>query len=153
MRVEGAAYSCAATKLEDSDSVQPCIEEKRFSLVFPEGNVFQGDRKILASKLRSIGVIPESRPVEEFKEQFKLQEEKGGGNLLKPVSFAEVLNRGKRPLGDAFWIESETGGFLCNLESLKKCPVGRWDCHSSCVIVLDSLKFWARYSWSLEGDL
>ena len=98
MRVEGAAYSCAATKLEDSDSVQLCIEEKRFSLVFPEGNVFQGGWKILASNLRSIGVIPESRPVEEFKEQIKLREEKGGANLLK----ACVLCRGAEQRQEAF---------------------------------------------------
>ena len=35
-----------------------CIEEKRFSLVFLEGKAPQGDWKILASNLRSIGVVP-----------------------------------------------------------------------------------------------
>ena len=61
------------------------------------------------------------------KELIRRREEKGGGILLKHSSFVEVLNKGKRDLGDVVWIESETEEVLSNLVSLKKCHVGRWD--------------------------
>ena len=42
-----------------------CIKGKRFSLAFPKGKVFQGVWKTLATSLRSIGVVPKARPLEE----------------------------------------------------------------------------------------
>ena len=48
-------------------------------------------------------IVPQSK-LEGFKESIKLQEGKGGGNLLKFVFFVGVLNRGKMILGDALWI-------------------------------------------------
>lgn len=48
-----------------------------------------------------------SRPLEKSKEPIRCQEEKRGGNLFKVASFAEVLNRDMRELGDEVWIESE----------------------------------------------
>ena len=86
-----------------------CVEEKRFSLVLPKGKAPQGGWKILATSLRSIRVVPVSRPLEESKEPIRCWEEKRDDNLSKFASFAEVLNRDKRELGNDVWIESESG--------------------------------------------
>lgn len=48
-----------------------CVEEKRFSLVLPKGKAPQGGWKILATSLRSIRVVPVSRPLEESKEPIR----------------------------------------------------------------------------------
>ena len=53
------------------------IEEKSFSLVFPEGKEFLRGWKILATKLRSIGAVPEPRLLEASKEFIWELEEKG----------------------------------------------------------------------------
>ena len=44
-----------------------CVEEKMFSLVFPEEKDFLWGWKILATKPRSTGVVPEPRPLEASK--------------------------------------------------------------------------------------
>ncbi|RVX19710.1 hypothetical protein CK203_005039 [Vitis vinifera] len=104
------------------------IKEKRFSLVFPKGKNFLRGWKILAIKLRSIGLVLEPRPLEASKE-FVRQE--GDGEVV--------------------WIESETKEVFNNLVSLKKCLVGRWEAPSSHLLILDFLKSWAQYSWGLKG--
>ncbi|RVW92175.1 hypothetical protein CK203_027192 [Vitis vinifera] len=73
-------------------------KEKRFSLVFPEGKKeFLGDWKILASKLRSIG-IAFGWSLKVLKEFVKFREEKvknGGDVILNLASFAKLLKRSK----------------------------------------------------------
>ena len=132
------------------------IKEKSFSLVFPKGKNFLRGWKILAIKLRSIGVVLEPRPLEASKEFVRCREEKEkkeGGVILNHVFFAEVLTRGKREMGEVVWIESETKEVFNNLVSLKKCLVGRWEAPSSHLLILDFLKSWAQYSWGLKGEL
>lgn len=145
MKEEGTtSWSYTTTKLGDSPFCSiMCIEDKRFSLVFPEGNVFQGDWKTLASKLRNINVVPEARPMEEFKDSVRLWEDKGGGILPKLVSYAKVLDKDKRFLGDAMWIKSEIEEVFKNVKSLKNSLVGRWDRPSNQASILDLLKLWA----------
>ena len=127
------------------------IEEKRFSLVFPEGKVLFGGWKILAIKLRSIKVLPVPT-WEVSKELVQRVEDKGDDTILENGSFVEGLIKGKGEVGEAVWIESKIE-VLCNLVPLKKSLVGKWDVSSDRVPVLDLLKLWALRSWELKGDL
>lgn len=77
--------------------------------------------------------------MEESKEQVKHWEEKIGDNQFKEASFAKVLNKGKKQLGDEVWVESESGEVLSNLGFLKKCQAGRWDGSLNWLPALDTL--------------
>lgn len=94
-------------------------EEKRFSLVFPRGMGTSRGWKTFATKLRSIKVVSMRRHSKTSKESFRRLEEKGGDTHLEHASFVEVLNRGKRDVGEAIWIESETKEVMSNLVFLK----------------------------------
>lgn len=79
-------------------------------------------------KLRSIKIAFESRSLRACKEFIRFREKKekkGGCAILNWASFAKVLNGCKGEIGEAVWIESKKKEVLSNLESLKKCLVGR----------------------------
>ena len=52
--------------------------------------------------------------------------ESGWGASPKGDSYAEVVNIGKREVGDAIWFHSVAKEVLKSLKLLKKCLVGRW---------------------------
>ena len=103
------------------------LKDKSFSLVFLEGRDSLRGWKTLASKLREIGVVPKFRKVESSKKVVHLLVDSGGGEAPpKGKSFAEVLSRGKRVLGETVCVQGESDEVLRNSEILKKCLVGRW---------------------------
>ena len=121
---------------------------KRFSLAFPEGRGFVGGWKILASKLRSLGVSPL---------QWK-------GALLKnhlpsQASPSSSVVRDTSPLRDcpaprdAIWLEMEKETLDRNKELLGRCLVGSWEGDSDRLPDPVSFGAWAKNSWFLEGNL
>ena len=130
------------------------LKEKSFSLVFLEGRDSLGGWKTLASKLREIGVVPKFRKVESSKKVVHLLVDSGGGEAPpKGKSFAEVLSRGKRVLGETVCVQGESDEVLRNSEILKKCLVGRWGDSLDRTRDLGSLKDWTRHSWRVRGYL
>lgn len=102
------------------------VEEERFSLIFPEERGVRGVWKTLASKLRSIGVTLEARPIK--------QPQGGDGYLLresevesprKGVSHTGVVFRDKGEVGEAVWIQGQKEEIHMNDMLLKHCLVGR----------------------------
>ena len=130
------------------------LKEKSFSLVFLEGRDSLRGWKTLASKLREIGVVPKFRKVESSKKVVHLLVDSGGGEAPpKGKSFAEVLSRGKRVLGETVCVQGESDEVLRNSEILKKCLVGRWGDSLDRTRDLGSLKDWTRHSWRVRGYL
>ncbi|RVW74674.1 hypothetical protein CK203_052053 [Vitis vinifera] len=109
---------------------------------------FVGGWKILASKLRSLGVSPL---------QWK-------GALLKnhlpsQASPSSSVVRDTSPLRDcpaprdAIWLEMEKETLDRNKELLGRCLVGSWEGDSDRLPDLVSFGSWAKNSWLLEGNL
>ncbi|RVX05419.1 hypothetical protein CK203_013695 [Vitis vinifera] len=107
------------------EGIEHCCEE-RFSLIFPEERGVPGVWKTLASKLRSIGVTLEARPIK--------QPQGGDGYLLresevesprKGVSHTGVVFRDKGEVGEAVWIQGQKEEIHMNDMLLKHCLVGR----------------------------
>ena len=104
-------------------------KEKRFFLVFPKGRVVLGGGgggKNLASKLRGIWCYSYAQAYEDPKVVVQRWVESGRGASPKGDSYAEVVNIGKREMGDAIWFHSVAKEVLKSLKLLKKCLVGRW---------------------------
>lgn len=81
------------------------LEEKSFSLVFPEGRDGLGEWKTLASKLSKIGVVLKFRKAKSSKEVVRLLVDSGGGKALpKGKSYVQVVSRGKKELGETVWV-------------------------------------------------
>ena len=81
------------------------LEEKSFSLVFPEGRNGLGEWKTLASKLSKIGVVLKFRKAKSSKEVVRLLVDSGGGKALpKGKSYVQVVSRGKKELGETVWV-------------------------------------------------
>ena len=59
--VEIIRWCCAVIE----HCIATLLEEKRFSLAFPEGKCFVGIGKILSSKSRSLGVSPALKSMDE----------------------------------------------------------------------------------------
>ncbi|RVW67637.1 hypothetical protein CK203_063065 [Vitis vinifera] len=96
-------------------------ENKRFSLTFPEGRGLVGGWKMLASKLRSMGVAPLQWRGVLLDKQLPSQD-----------SPSSSVGRGSYPLRDclvprdAVWLEIEKETLERNEELLGRCLVGSW---------------------------
>ena len=122
-------------------------ENKRFSLAFPEGRGLVGGWKVLASKLRSLGVTP-------------LQ---WNGALMENLTPAQApgssIIRGSSSLQDcpvphdAVWIKAEKEALVRNEELLGRCLVSFWEGDYDRLPDLASFGSWAKSSWFLEGNL
>lgn len=80
-------------------------EETGFSLVFPEGKGFLGGWQMLSSKLRSLGVSPVLKRVEEpfaISKQVKVSSDCGA---RKKGSFLEVVSKVRVKLINTIWIQ------------------------------------------------
>ena len=85
-----------------------------------------GGWKNLASKLRGIWCYSYAQAYEDPKVVVQRWVESGRGASPKGDSYAEVVNIGKREMGDAIWFHSVAKEVLKCLKLLKKCLVGRW---------------------------
>ena len=129
-------------------------ENKRFSLAFPEGRGLVGGWKILASKLRSLGVSPlqwkgalsenpmPSQALPSRSEEKKIQMDRDTSTL-----------RDCSAPHDAIWLEIEKKIIDRNKELLGRCLVGIWEGDSGRLPNLVSFGSWAKNSWFLEGNL
>ena len=130
------------------------VKNKRFTLAFPEGRGLVGGWKLLASKLRSLGVSP-------------LQ---GNGALLEnlmpsqasPCRFEEkkcqldkdmATLRDRSTPYDVVWLEIEKEVLDRNEELLGRCLVGNWEGDTGRLLDLVFFGLWAKNSWLLEGNL
>nr|CAN68238.1 hypothetical protein VITISV_014961 [Vitis vinifera] len=110
------------------------LKDKSFSLVFLEGRDSLRGWKTLASKLREIGVVPKFRKVESSKKVVHLLVDSGGGEAPpKGKSFAEVLSRGKRVLGETVCVQGES-------DEGKEMQLDWWRPDVGCLRVEDCVK-------------
>ena len=127
-------------------------ENKRFSLAFPKGRGLVGGWKILASKLRSLGVSPLlwkgallENPMPSQASPSRIEEKKN--QLDKDTTTLQDCFVPR----DAVWLEIEKEFLIRNEELLGKCLVGIWE--GGRLPDLVSFGSWAKNSWFLEGNL
>ena len=87
---------------------------KSYNLTFPEGKGIAGGWKILAEKLRQLGVRPSKEAQRKEKLEKSRREEKQRKTFIKslpkllkttPSSFAEILKTEKIPLGGGVYVK------------------------------------------------
>ena len=122
-------------------------ENKRFSLAFPEGRGLVEGWKVLASKLRSLGVSPLQWNGALMENHIPAQAP--SSSIIRDYS---SLRDSPTPR-DAVWIEVEKEALVRNEELLGRCLVGFWEGDSDRLPDLVSFRSWAKSSWFLEGNL
>ena len=105
------------------------LEEKRFSLVFPEVRGILGGWVLLGDKLRSLGIVT---PIEDKvgfgtacvkegrRDEVQVEEKE------KKQSFVEVAKAKARRIGDVVWLQLGGRVLRSRDEQLGRCLVGQW---------------------------
>ncbi|RVW87132.1 Uncharacterized protein, chloroplastic [Vitis vinifera] len=118
------------------------VENKRFSLAFPEGGDLVGGWNLLVSKLKSLGVSP-------FQWKGALPQalpNRGVDKVSIPLRVCPAPR-------DAVWLEADKESLVRNEEMLDRCLIGLWKGDSDRLPDPVSFGAWAKNTWLLEGNL
>ena len=132
---------------------------KSFNLMFPEGNGIVGGWRILADKLRQLGVRSSEEIQMEEKTEKTQREEKQTTKLL-PRLLKPIIN----PLAEVHIPEKILGEkFVCvkvreeevqeRLEQLRRCLVGWWGSGPEQIPGVEAVRRWARIQWNVKSSL
>ena len=108
---------------------------KSYNLMFPEGKGVVGGWRILAEKLRQLGVRSNEETQREEKFEKSQKEEKQRKSSTKPLprllkltprSFVEILKTKKTPLGKGVCVNVREDKVRERLDQLDRCLVGWW---------------------------
>ena len=132
---------------------------KSYNLMFPEGKGVVGGWRILAEKLRQLGVRSSEETQREEKFE-KLQKEEKQRKLstkplprllkLTPRSFVQILKTKKTPLGKGVCVKVKEDEVRERLDRLDRCLVGWWGKGSSQIREVDSVRSWAIVQWNIK---
>ena len=132
---------------------------KSFNLIFPEGNGIVGGWRILAEKLRQLGVRSSEEIQMEEKVEKTQREEKQTTKLLprllKPIinPFAEV-HKSEKILGEKIvCVKVEEEEVQERLEQLRRCLVGWWGSGPEQIPGVEAVRSWARIQWNIRSSL
>ena len=99
-------------------------EVKRFSLIFLEGRGHLGGWVVLDEKLHYLGIIPFSE-IKELGSSVEVKSIPKEG--IAVGSFAVVVRKDLRVVGDVVRFQLEEGEVSCREEKLRKCLVGLFE--------------------------
>ena len=133
---------------------------KRFNLMFPEGNGIVGGWRILAEKLRRLGVKSSEEIQREEKVEKTQREEKQRSTRLLPRLLKPSLN----PLAEVLKPEKILGGKVAyvkvgeeevqeRLDQLRRCLVGWWGSGPAQIPGVEAVRRWARIQWNIKNSL
>ena len=127
-------------------------EGKSYNLMFPEGKGIAGGWRILAEKLRQLGVRSSEETQREEKIEKPQKEEKQRKSSTKPLprllkstpsSFVEILKPKKTSCGKGVCVKVGEEEVKARLDQLDICLVGWWGKGSSQISEVDSVRSWA----------
>ena len=134
--------------------------EKSYNLMFPEGKGIVGGWRILAEKLRQLGVRSSEETQREEKSEKMQKEEKQRRSstkllprLLKPTlnPLAEVCKPEKISGGKSVCVKVGEEEVRERLDQLGRCLVGWWGTRPTQIPGVDSVRRWAIAQWNIEN--
>ena len=134
--------------------------EKSYNLMFPEGKGIVEGWRILAEKLRQLGVRSSEETQREEKSEKMQKEEKQRRSstkllprLLKPTlnPLAEVCKPEKISGGKGVCVKVGEEEVQERLDQLGRCLVGWWGTRPTQIPGVDSVRRWAIAQWNIEN--
>ena len=133
---------------------------KNYNLMFPEGNGIVGGWKILAEKMRQLGVRSSDEIQREEKAEKTQREEKQRTSKLLPRLLKPILN----PIAEVSKSEKTLGGKVAyvkvgeeevqeRLDQLRRCLVGWWGSGPAQIPGVEAVRRWARMQWNIKNSL
>ena len=133
---------------------------KNFILMFPEGNGIIGGWKILAEKMRQLGVRSSDEIQREEKDEKTKREEKQRMSKPLPRLLKPILN----PITEVSISEKIFGGKVAyvkigneevqeRVEQLRRCLVGWWGSGPDQISGVEAVRRWARIQWNIKNSL
>ena len=132
---------------------------KSFNLMFPEGNGIVGGWRILADKLRQLGVRSSEEIQMEEKAEKTQREEKQTTKLLprllKPIINPLVeVHKPEKILGEKIvCVKVREEEVQERLEQLRRCLVGWWGSGPEQIPGVEAVRRWARIQWNIKSSL
>ena len=133
---------------------------KIYILMFPEGNGLIGGWKILAEKMRQLGVrssdeIQREEKVKKTKREEKQRTSKPLPRLLKPIlnPIAEVSKLEKTFGGKVAYVKIGDEEVQERVDQLCRCLVGRWGSGPAQIPGVETIRRWARMQWNINNSL
>ena len=133
---------------------------KNYNMMFPEGNGIVGGWRILAEKMRQLGVRSSDEIQREEKAEKTQREEKQRTSKLLPRLLKPILN----PLAEVSKSEKILGGKVAyvkvgeeevqeRLDQLRRCLVGWWGSGPAQIPGVEAVRRWARMQWNIKNSL
>ena len=133
---------------------------KNYILMFPEGNGIVGGWKILAEKMRQLGVRSSDEIQREEKAEKTLREEKQRTSkplprLLKPIPnpLTEFNKLEKTFGGNVAYVKIGDEEVQERVDQLRRCLVGRWGSGPAQIPGVETIRRWARMQWNINNSL
>ena len=128
--------------------------------MFPEGNGIVVGWRILAEKLRQLGVRSSEEIQREEKAEKTQREEKQRTSKILPRLLKLILN----PLAEVRKLEKILGGKVAcvkvgeeevqeRLDQLRRCLVGWWGSGPAQIPGVEAVRRWARMQWNIKNSL
>ena len=140
-------------------SVRDC-GGKSYNLMFPEGNGIVGGWRILAEKLRQVGVrsseeIQREEKAEKTQREERQRTTKPLPRLLKPSlnPLAKVSKAEKILDGKVVCVKVGEEEVQERLDQLRRCLVGWWGSGPAQIPGVESVRSWARMQWNIKNSL
>ena len=133
---------------------------KNYILMFPEGNDLVGGWKILAEKMRQLGVrssdeIQREEKVEKTKREEKQRMSKPLPRLLKPIlnPITEVSKSEKTFGGKVAYVKIGNEEVQERVDQLRRCLVGWWGSGPDQIPGVEAVRRWARMQWNINNSI
>ena len=131
---------------------------KSYNLMFPEGNGIIGGWRILAEKLRRLGVrsseeIQREEQIEKTQREEKQRNTKLLPRLLKPTlnPIAEMGKAEKMCDGKVVSVKVGEEEIQERMDQLRRCLVGWWGSGHAPIPGVESVRRWARLQWNIKS--